>query len=898
MIDFLNIIVKHINKEKIFFDIKSFVFFTLINSNFIYPQTISLISPNGGEILNFGSNIDIEWISTGISSVSIEYSINGGANWKNIATNVTSSGAYLWVVPNEPTTLGLVRIKSDSTAVVSSTSFFFIKSPQWTAGSKIEILPIGNSITSDSFRAEFRYSQDKISYRSILWDSLRSNNYNVDFIGHRLGGYYKFPDSENNGIPGISDFQVNYLLRNGFDLVNGMQVTPENYLSIYSPDIVLLHIGINGIADPDGTSPVDVENILNWIKDFNPNIWVIVALIIDKVPTIPQVTTFNNNVRNMVNARIAGGDNILLADMHSALTYAIDNIPPYTPGDMYDDTHPNDSGKVNMANVWFSALQLILPSTLAEGPTSFSSAPELNAYLGLPYKYDADANGIGAPNYSLEETVPAGMTINSKTGIIDWNPTAFGTFPISIKAANSSGFFSQNFDITVSQPPTLVNNMVSYWQFEECGSPAAFEDLPGINNAIPIDVPSSITGIVGNALNFDGSNKVDVLDDSSLYFYPSEGLTIEMWIKTTGTGAPVLLGKRGGGYSYYYLGFNSNNQLYFEIRDSIGSITYKSGPVLNDGTWHHVAGVIDRTNNRLRLYADGVGTFTSKTFHSSGFYNYDPLTIGYYKNTFFYDGLLDEVAIYNKRVPGSELARHYISGLARKGYTDNYVLVKAKAFLQGPYNSGRGLMDTILKANNFIPKTIHPYTGAPWNYNGLERMVSYPDSIVDWVLVELRDSANPAIIVGTRAVFIKKDGSLIEILPYSILGPSDIIFSGVSPGNYYVTIKHRNHLAIMSSSTVALSSTATLYDFTTGQNKAFTKGPPPMADLSGGKFGMFAGDGTGNGGVSIDDRNLVWRVENGTIGYKNGDYSLNGGVSIDDRNLYWRVNNGTLCQVP
>ncbi|HQF43974.1 MAG TPA: hypothetical protein PK073_13785, partial [Ignavibacteriaceae bacterium] len=63
-------------------------------------------------------------------------------------------------------------------------------------------------------------------------------------------------------------------------------------------------------------------------------------------------------------------------------------------------------------------------------------------------------------------------------------------------------------------------------------------------------------------------------------------------------------------------------------------------------------------------------------------------------------------------------------------------------------------------------------------------------------------------------------------------------------------------------------------------------------------FSMIAGDGNGDGGVNIVDRNLVWRVQNGTIGYLLGDFDLNSGVNIVDRNLMWRVNNGKLSQVP
>ena len=189
-------------------------------------------------------------------------------------------------------------------------------------------------------------------------------------------------------------------------------------------------------------------------------------------------------------------------------------------------------------------------------------------------------------------------------------------------------------------------------------------------------------------------------------------------------------------------------------------------------------------------------------------------------------------------------------------------------------------MDTTLKINNFIPKNVQPYNNAPWNYEGLERVISYPDSVVDWVLMELRDSANPATIVGSRAAFVKKNGNLVEIDPIKT-GSTDIIFSGVNPGNYYIVIKHRNHLAIMSSTTVALSTTASLYDFTSSQNKAYTTGPEPMVNLSAGKFGMIAGDCDGSGFIDIDDFMVI---DNGRFqaGYKNPDSNMSGIVDVDD----------------
>ena len=89
----------------------------------------------------------------------------------------------------------------------------------------------------------------------------------------------------------------------------------------------------------------------------------------------------------------------------------------------------------------------------------------------------------------------------------------------TVQADNSSGNSQQSFSINVLTQPLLTNNLISYWRFDETGSPALFEDFPGINDAQCSDCPNISQGISGNALSFDGvSNKVSIIDDSSLYF--------------------------------------------------------------------------------------------------------------------------------------------------------------------------------------------------------------------------------------------------------------------------------------------------------------------------------------------------------------------------------------------
>lgn len=857
-----------------------YAFILLIVPGWIYSQSITVLSPNGGETLNYGDTVSISWTSVGISQVSIEYSINGGMNWVTISTDVPSPGNFSWAVPNSPTTIGLVRVKSGIYSDQSN-SVFFIKSPQFSQADTVKILPLGNSITFDSFRAEMRFAQDKISYRADLWDSLRSNNYNFDFIGHKIGGYYQFPDPNCNGIPGISDDQVVDFLSTGYDPISQIQITPGNYLNFYTPDIILLHIGTNGVNDPGGTSAADVQDILNLIDNKSQDIWVVLALIIDMVPNSPNVTTFNNNLKNLAQQRINNGDKILLVDMQNdaGLIYVNDPTPPYG-GDMFDGLHPNDSGKRKMANLWFKALKLILPSSNTAAPVIYS-IPDTLGFVGFPYRYDVNATGIGAPNYLLISG-PSGMNINSKTGIIDWVPTSIGSYSVSVKAINSSGEDIQNFSINVLPQPQLTNGIISYWRVDETGVPDKISDLPGVNDAVFLDNVTVEKGIVKNALKFNGSARVNVLCDSSLYFYPQESFSIEMWVKTSqsGGGEKIFLGKRGG-YTKYFIGLNSSNQVKFEIEDSTGSVTTVVGPTINDGNWHHIAGVLERQNNRLRIYVDGTRYSTVKPFHPSGFFNYDPLTMGYFEYANFFDGYLDEIAIYNRALTQSEISDHYDRGINfNKGYYDKFVLVKVKVFLDGPFYSEGDTMSTKLYQGNLIPLT-SPYIQDPRTVD------SIPSGVVDWILLELRNTVDGSDIIGYRSAFLKSDGSIV-----GDNGSSENVTVDVPPGNYYIVIKHRNHLSVMSQNAISLddnSSLPVLYDFTNSQSKYYGTGG--AKELKPGVWGMWAGDINGDGVIKYNlannDRALILQRIGGTDinafveGYYSEDLNLDGIVKYN-----------------
>ena len=213
-----------------------------------------------------------------------------------------------------------------------------------------------------------------------------------------------------------------------------------------------------------------------------------------------------------------------------------------------------------------------------------------------------------------------------------------------------------------------------------------------------------------------------------------------------------------------------------------------------------------------------------------------------------------------------------------------------QAFLEGPYN-GIGAMTTTLNADGLIPLNSNDaYPTAVYDYTA-SSVTRIPNSdIVDWVLVELRSGTTSGTKVGTRAAFIKSDGIIVDID-----GSSLITFTGLSDGDYYVVVRHRNHLAIMTSSEIPLSRSSALYNFCSSQSKA--NGTNAMKDL-GGVFGMVSGDANGNGQIQNNDSETFWAVQNGQSGYREADFNLNGQVQNNDRETYWRSNNGRGTHVP
>jgi hypothetical protein len=217
---------------------------------------------------------------------------------------------------------------------------------------------------------------------------------------------------------------------------------------------------------------------------------------------------------------------------------------------------------------------------------------------------------------------------------------------------------------------------------------------------------------------------------------------------------------------------------------------------------------------------------------------------------------------------------------------------------------------------NFFTGTVYspagqPYSVAPWNYPGTEGAgynsfgnpnpgtAGYPPTVVDWILVSLRQAPDGANLCQ-KAALLHSDGH-IEFVNGGF-NCCNLSFSTA----YYVVIEHRNHLIVMSDVAVTPVDGVITYDFRNKESYVddpFGFGYIGQKQILPGVYAMITGNGnqvlttTSDTDINADDR-TYWESQNGTAGrYRGADYNLNGDSNNNDRTT-WEFNNGVFTTVP
>ncbi len=216
--------------------------------------------------------------------------------------------------------------------------------------------------------------------------------------------------------------------------------------------------------------------------------------------------------------------------------------------------------------------------------------------------------------------------------------------------------------------------------------------------------------------------------------------------------------------------------------------------------------------------------------------------------------------------------------------------VAAKIYLEGPFlNPFPGeefLMKDHLRTQGLIP-SLSPYPDS-LICSDTVFLITGANAVTDWVWIELRDPQDSTLVIDSSSALLQRDGDLV-----AVDGISPVTFK-TGKGQYYVVIKHRNHLGIMTKNALPLGFVSpTSLDFTSNDMETFGTNIRKMIN---GLWTLPAGDTNGDGIVNAADRSTTWNERN-SLGYRASDCSLSGATEASDRSITWN-NRNLFSQIP
>ena len=215
----------------------------------------------------------------------------------------------------------------------------------------------------------------------------------------------------------------------------------------------------------------------------------------------------------------------------------------------------------------------------------------------------------------------------------------------------------------------VVDGLVGYWTFDNGGALGADASGQG-NNGTVLGDTAPTAGVIGGAASFDGNaDYIRVPDSASLDSAAGAGLdrTVAFWFKTTTSANRVVFEKGGNQHMVVQTESVTAPPGLISWRvDGPNSTRVTSLAPVDDDAWHHYAATYHGANNRMELAIDGVSQGSS--IQASSAANNSPVVIGARDGGGFgFPGSMDDVAIWNRRLSGSEIAAVYEAGTQGQG---------------------------------------------------------------------------------------------------------------------------------------------------------------------------------------------------------------------------------------
>jgi glucose/arabinose dehydrogenase len=212
----------------------------------------------------------------------------------------------------------------------------------------------------------------------------------------------------------------------------------------------------------------------------------------------------------------------------------------------------------------------------------------------------------------------------------------------------------------------LGDGPVGYWRLGEASGTTAADETganPGTYvNGPTLGVAGALKGSSNTAASFNGSTQfVDVPSSASLN--ASSGVSVEAWVKPAvmpGAGNTGTIAMKASDPPYaYWLQVIDTGGAKFGV--GVGGVNHplSAAGVVAAGSWYHLVGTYD--GSVQRLYVNGAlvasQSLTGNVDSVAGDFR-----IGTTRSTEFFNGVADDVAVYNKALTPAQVQAHYEAG--------------------------------------------------------------------------------------------------------------------------------------------------------------------------------------------------------------------------------------------
>lgn len=225
----------------------------------------------------------------------------------------------------------------------------------------------------------------------------------------------------------------------------------------------------------------------------------------------------------------------------------------------------------------------------------------------------------------------------------------------------------------------IADGAIHYWRFEETSTTEPAKDeisgVPGQANnpgtyagSVTLGQPS-MHDHLGSAARFGGGNDTHVALGTPQH--PGDSFSVEAWIKLDAnitTGFSPVIARWDGSYELDINSQSDGGALNLVVRNEANAFAKALSQPLARDTWYHVVGTFDAADGTARVFVNGeegtsqtIGGVLRDAGGDDGLWY-----IGRTRSPnsgFHWEGLLDEVAIYNRPLSGAEAQAHYLLGI-------------------------------------------------------------------------------------------------------------------------------------------------------------------------------------------------------------------------------------------